>query len=47
MAYVTKGDNKTSLSSLIESVSKASKAKHPRNDDAGRIQYGTAGFRTK
>ena len=47
MATVTKGVNKTTLSALIESVLNASKAKHPRKDDAGRIQYGTAGFRTK
>ena len=47
MATVTKGENKTSVSALIESVCKASKAKHPRKDDGGKIQYGTAGFRTK
>ena len=47
MATVTKGENKTSLNTLIESVCKVSKAKHPRKDDGGKIQYGTAGFRTK
>ena len=41
------GEKKTSLNALIESVLKASKAKHPRKDDAATIQYGTAGFRTK
>ena len=47
MAAITKGENKTTLAALIESVSKASQAKHPRKDGAGTIQYGTAGFRTK
>ena len=47
MAAVTKGENKTTLGALIESVLKASQAKHPRKDGAGTIQNGTAGFRTK
>ena len=47
MATVTMGEKKTSLNALIESVMKESKAKHPRKENAGKIQYGTAGFRTK
>ena len=47
MATVTMGENKTSLNALIESVLKASKAKHPRKENGPTIQYGTAGFRTK
>ena len=47
MAAVTKGENISTLDALIESVLKASQAKHSRKDGAGMIQYGTAGFRTK
>ena len=41
------GENKTSLNEMIDSVLQASKAKHPRKDNAATIQYGTAGFRTR
>ena len=47
MATVTMGENKTSLNEMIDSVLQASKAKHPRKDNAATIQYGTAGFRTR
>ena len=41
------GENKTSLNEMIDSVLQASKAKHPRKENAATIQYGTAGFRTR